>query len=498
MSNIFDLTLLPSDQLTILKSMDKTTQFETIKRFLDIYRLSGAKKIEKFFFLLLLSDLETDFYLKFDIFCSLKDHLTIKNKLKIFRVFDTLVFLILQTMFIVEEHWLVFLQLVQHFDLCEFSDVETLLKNVIILGFKKLKDPFKKISTLINTFSTRCRYATNEPPPPPGSGADIGRESRHPDRPERGITLLWLYIYNNYKNILTVQNNLVILQIVFEGENEFLGDLLSIARDGRSLSVRLEACDILFLKGSSAVKAQAQHLIETLVPQDAYTTNKENAHLSSIAASVNRTLDLLLEKNRDKTPPQNLYNILLQRFSHQTSLSSGLNVKGSLYRIFNYNFLRFTSHHLTLKEVIENVCLFIDSFPPETQQQLYTRLEQELDDMYNTCSQGYLTRLINVFSGFGVEDVGISIAFEDQIYAIFSLKVNERIAAAPEELKDTLLEELTVSTNEPERRMNLTRYLRPYLSKIWNEIFDEFSVNLTTTDLDLYCRKVLLKYEGNF
>jgi hypothetical protein len=288
------------------------------------------------------------------------------------------------------------------------------------------------------------------------------------------------------------------LQIVFEGENEFLGDLLSIARDGRSLSARLEACDILFLKGSSAVKAQAQHLIETLVPQDAYTTNKENAHLSSIAASVNRTLDLLLEKNRDKTPPQNLYNILLQRFSHQKSLSSGLNVKGSLYRIFNYNFLRFTSHHLTLKEVIENVCLFIDSFPPETQQQLYTRLEQELDDMYNTCSQGYLTRLINVFSGFGVEDVGISIAFEDQIYAIFSLKVNERIAAAPEELKDTLLEELTVSTNEPERRMNLTRYLRPYLSKIWNEIFDEFSANLTTTDLDLYCRKVLLKYEGNF
>src|SRR5574343_416619 len=148
MSNIFDLTLLPSDQLTILKSMDKTTQFETIKRFLDIYRLSGAKKVEKFFFLLLLSDLETDFYLKFDIFCSLKDHLTIKNKLKVFRVFDTLVFLILQTMFIVEEHWLVFLQLVRHFDLFEFSDVETLLKNVIVLGFKKLKDPFKKISTL--------------------------------------------------------------------------------------------------------------------------------------------------------------------------------------------------------------------------------------------------------------------------------------------------------------------------------------------------------------
>jgi len=483
MSNIFDLTLLPSDQLTILKSMDKTTQFETIKRFLDIYRLSGAKKVEKFFFLLLLSDLETDFYLKFDIFCSLKDHLTIKNKLKVFRVFDTLVFLILQTMFIVEEHWLVFLQLVRHFDLCEFSDVETLLKNVIVLGFKKLKDPFKKISTLINTLQS--------------SYPDSWKKSALD--PERGITLLWLYFYNNYKNVLTVQNNLVILQIIFEGENEFLDDLLLIAKDkGAEPSVRLEACDILFLKGSSAIKAQAQHLIETLVPQDAYTTNKENAHLSSIAASVNRTLDLLLEKNRDKTPPQNLYNSLLQRFSHQKSLSSGLNVKGSLYRIFNYNFLRFTSHHLTLKEVIEHVCLFIDSFPPETQQQLYTRLEQELDDMYNTCSQGYLTRLINVFSGFGVEDVGISIAFEDQIYAIFSLKVNERIAAAPEELKDTLLEELTVSTNEPERRMNLTRYLRPYLSKIWNEIFDEFSANLTTTDLDLYCRKVLLKYEGNF
>jgi hypothetical protein len=120
------------------------------------------------------------------------------------------------------------------------------------------------------------------------------------------------------------------------------------------------------------------------------------------------------------------------------------------------------------------------------------RLIQELLDMFDTCSQGYVCRLVNVLSGFGTE-LGVSLDYEDEIYAIFSTKVNKLLSDAPEPLRDKLLEELTV---ESDRRVNLLKYLRPRVPGIWNEIFEVFKEELTVTDLDLYCRKVMMKYEG--
>jgi uncharacterized protein YpbB len=152
---------------------------------------------------------------------------------------------------------------------------------------------------------------------------------------------------------------------------------------------------------------------------------------------------------------------------------------------------------LTLEDIVKNLWLVIEN--SRFKKELCKRLEQELIDMYDTCSQGYATRLINVFSGFPIEgsdNLGISISYEDEIYNIFSNKVNKIVSNAPESLKEKLLEELLVPSNHHEDRLNLIRYLRPFLPKIWNEIYEIFKEELTITDLDLYCRKVTMKYEG--
>ena len=47
--DIFDLTVSNDQRIKLLFFMDKNLQFETIKRLMDIYRLSGIKKLEKFF-----------------------------------------------------------------------------------------------------------------------------------------------------------------------------------------------------------------------------------------------------------------------------------------------------------------------------------------------------------------------------------------------------------------------------------------------------------------
>ena len=132
-------------------------------------------------------------------------------------------------------------------------------------------------------------------------------------------------------------------------------------------------------------------------------------------------------------------------------------------------------------------------------EELYIRMEQELVDMYDTCSQGYITRLINILTGFEINgsfNLGITISYEDEIYGIFSSKINNLVQNSPEHIRDTLLEELMVPSNDHENRLTLTRYLRPFLPQIWNEIFEMFKDVLTITDLDLYCRKVTMRYEG--
>jgi hypothetical protein len=236
-----------------------------------------------------------------------------------------------------------------------------------------------------------------------------------------------------------------------------------------------------------------QNIISNILPNLPYVNlvnNPENAHLSSMVQSLNRTLKSLLELNKGKELPSDLYTVLLSKFEGNKK------IKGSLNRIFNYSFLKFSDYKLTLKEIIQNIWVFIDSCEEALKGQLFTRLEQELEDMYDTCSQGYASRLINTFSGFQITDLGIAISYEDEIYTIFSNKVNRLIMNAPQPIQEKLLEELLVPTDDYENRLNLLSFLRPHLHKIWNEIFEIFKDELTVTDLDLYCRKVTMRYEG--
>jgi hypothetical protein len=351
---------------------------------------------------------------------------------------------------------------------------ETLFKNIIILAFKKWTqlEPFKKIFSLI-------KLATKD----------------------TGFKTLCIFIYMRYNHSLNIKNNLLLLQIIC-GEEDFMDNLFHIATNNMiDLNFRLEACDILYLKGSQAIKFRVENILKLILPDSAYTQNPENVHIPSVVSSIDRTLKSMLASNEGKEMPHSLHTTLINIFKNSLEVHK---IEGSLNRIFNYNFLKFSKYKLTLKEIIENVWLIIDRCDQELKAQLHIRLEQELADMYDTCSQGYVARLINVFSGFelhtcfgsGAFDGGITISHEDEIYAIFSTKVNKLVEHAPLSIKEILLEELIVPSNDHENRLNLIRFLRPHLPQIWNEIFEIFKNELTITDLDLYSRKVIMRYEG--
>lgn len=466
--NIFDLTLSINHRYKLLINMDKQNQFEITKRLVDIYRLTGVKKLEKFFIYICIFDSQIDLYLKQEILYILSSKLTIKNKKNIKQAFSNVLFLMIKQSFIYNECWLMFeTNLILYYTLFKDPNMFKFLKNFTIISLKKLKssEPIKKIFKLITHFKDEYFFMD-----------------------------LCTFIFTKYNKILMVKNNLFLLQIIFKDENIHQTNLFSIVNnDSIELSLRLEACDILYLNGSKNIKDKVQIILENIIPNTTYTNNHENVHLSSVVKSVDKTIDSVLKLNKGKEAPSNLYNLLLDKFSHNDK------VKGSLNRIFNYSFLKFTKYNLTLKDIIENVWLIINQNNSDLQHQLYIRLEQELMDMYNTCSQGYATRLINVLTGFeinGNTNLGISLSYEDEIYAIFSNKINNVVARAPEELKEQLLEELMVPSNQHDKRLNLIRYLRPHIPQIWNEIYNIFETELSMTDLDLYCRKVTMKYDG--
>jgi hypothetical protein len=371
-----------------------------------------------------------------------------------------------------DEYWLMFEEhLVMFKTIFKDINIHNYLSNIIVIAFKNFRvhrtkdSPFKKILSLTTKFKNEIYFMD-----------------------------LCTFIFTRYNNVLTVKNNLLFLQIIFEEENIFKDNLFHIIEnESTDLNLKLEACDILYLKGTQNIKTKVQDILKNILPDLAYTNNPENVHLSSVVTSVNKTVECFLKENKGKICPLNLYEILLSKFQHHAEF---IKIEGSLNRIFNYNFLKFSKFNLSLKEIIENVWLIVDSRQMDLKNQLLMRLEQELIDMYDTCSQGYLTRLINIFSGFEMGNLGITISFEDEIYAIFSNKVNNLVANSPESIKDKLLEELMVKSNDHENRLNLIQYLRPNLPKIWNEIFETFKDDLTITDLDLYCRKVTMRYEG--
>jgi hypothetical protein len=474
LDDVFDLMISNNQRIKLLLNMDKNNQYETLKRLMDIYTISSVKKLEKFFIHLCRFDTEIDLYLKSEMLYLLSCTLRLwrhrdrpspsygrgcSKAQSIKEAFcNTLFLMLVKGLNSVESsNWLLFEENFKLYSsLFKDENNNILLKNIIILSFKRKHIPFKKIFNFIACDLDLC-----------------------------------VFMFQKYKKKLEPKNNLLLLQLLFEKENQFAADLFHIINNNSlEINLRLEACDILLLKGSRTIQNMVQTMIENISPHLPYTNNPENVHLSSVNQSIDKTLNGLIESNKGKEPPVDLYDMLLSKFA------SNEKTKGSLNRIFNYSFLKFSKYKLTLKEIIENVWVFIENCEEELRSQLFGRLEQELVDMYDTCSQGYASRLINIFTGFQMTDLGIAISYEDEIYAIFSNKVNKLIIEAPQPIQETLLEELIVPTNDYENRLNLTSFLRPHLPKIWNEIFEIFKNELTTIDLDLYCRKVTMRYEG--
>ena len=179
--------------------------------------------------------------------------------------------------------------------------------------------------------------------------------------------------------------------------------------------------------------------------------------------------------------------------------------------------------------------------------EMVIRLLDELEDVSGRCSSGFLSCLLNVLSGFG--ELSIKISFEDQIIANFTgrlnayarkitdknsifyneelnnvvelylnfynlypnLNIEDRILEMKKELGKTyddkideiiqdfaenVVNQMTETSDNWARRQCFLCFFRTYMSKIREELFNEFKEYVDNFEFDLFIRKAISIYEG--
>jgi hypothetical protein len=229
----------------------------------------------------------------------------------------------------------------------------------------------------------------------------------------------------------------------------------------------------------------------------------------------------------------------------------------SLNRIFMDRTL-YSAFTSTLSNILVKLWSYIQE--SEYKDEMIKRLLEELDEMSGTCSSGFVSRLVNVISGFD-EKLSIRISYEDQIIANMNGRLNQRaqkildedskfynenlndvielyinsdiklkkylinkiigektITFLPtmkqiiseflkedKELKikqcidifsENVLNEMMLDSYKYANRQNFSLFFRTYISDIREELFVEFKEILTPTEFDLCIRKAISMYEG--
>ena len=421
--------------------------------------------------------------------------------------------------------------------------------------------------------------------------------------------LTFLFHQNNdiYYRILSGQYLLQKLDLDIETRNKVENELLNFATNPDiEYNRRADSTDILLNLASNEVKDKAKIIINELGMINGKTKtvfdNAQNVHTKEVEQSVIEVLEFfatlpLLQvknqpiyyeyvyseimailkerkkkmenenksenngfeckycKNYTKTPYQVENNKFFSEKCYNMYKTEN-RVKTALNRILMDRAL-YSKFNNTLFNILLKIWTYISL--SEFKEELQKRLIEELEDMSDTCSSGFASRLINSISGYG--DFSVRISWEDQIIANFSGRLNafarkiekfepdnpfyneqseniiklwldkypyvreeyeditiktlnkqnvslkeiikvifdeEKLRICVSEFKENVLNEMTINSSKYNLRPNFLLFFRVYMPKIKEELYKEFSSFISDNDFDLYFKRAILTYQGDF
>jgi hypothetical protein len=276
--------------------------------------------------------------------------------------------------------------------------------------------------------------------------------------------------------------------------NEFLLHIASLP--DVSEDIRADACDILLAYGTPENVENARLILFVLGGGERARhnifKNSQNVHNHAVEESVEKMIEYIstfvprtvspytFEKAKDdlteliKAEPDDAKRAVLE------SAMVRITIDRAIYGRF----------HLSLAHIIAKMWTYIQDSPHRDE--LQKRLLEELIDSNNKCSSGYVSRIVNTLSGFG--DMSLQISFEDQIVTVLETRLNAEIMN--DENGDTILDEMTLPVRFFEKRGTFLKFFRTHISRIREEMYEEFKEYVNTYDYDMYFRKAIMHYEG--
>jgi hypothetical protein len=218
-------------------------------------------------------------------------------------------------------------------------------------------------------------------------------------------------------------------------KKEKLLELLSSFASDNNLDYNLRANSadtMLLLIGNNTVfnsfKYLANDIITTLGIQSGSKTiynNAQNVHNKSVEQSVKKILleisSMKIEVINGKEVDFNFCLNDLLKYIENKNENTIKKIKNSLTRIELDTFLYENQKLTTI--FVKLWCIALKNI------ELKCRIIEELEDMYDTCSSGHVSRLINILSGFEVDGkhFNLSISWEEQIKANFTGRFQARL-----------------------------------------------------------------------
>lgn len=343
--------------------------------------------------------------------------------------------------------------------------------------------------------------------------------------------------------------------------------LLCFGRDTNlEYNLRADAVDVLLHRSTGETLIVAKQLIHELgtINEDGATIyrNAQNVHMKDMEESVLEGIEFLYNYTPKRT--KNSLDLTLQqvvtkvkKYTSKHFPGDRNKVKLSLNRILLDRAL-YSKYQCTIGGILIKLWVYISNHVDKTE--LKRRLLDELIDMSETCSTGFISRLVNVISGHG--DHSIRISWEEQIKANFFARLNvlirsltydnitvdkkrvlvndyflqnrlqlingfvhktgfcmlrmvhlatdcdgcgrpKKIEYTPEyereiisEFIEQAIDEMALPPNVDTSRRCFLTLMRQNIPVIKEELYKEFNVYLTDQDFDTYLMKAVLIYSG--
>lgn len=222
--------------------------------------------------------------------------------------------------------------------------------------------------------------------------------------------------------------------------NDVYNFLIKIAEDiDETIFARSQVIDIILHTGDFDEVDYANNLLKDITTDDKNIyLNSQNIHNETINISVRNILRSLLKiKSDTKLQFEHLQKRLEE---HCVTDENKENMIKYLYRIMTDPSKYET---LNLSEILTLVLNKIETFNIDIQNECYKRLFEEAMDSSNTCSSGYLTRILNVLTGFvKEEELNLKINPIDELRNSIFARINSMIRTLSDSEKECLLTDL--------------------------------------------------------